>query len=256
MDPAGQKLAFFRPLLKRLPTSFLFIPPSSSLNHPSHQHWNGFTYRSSLASLVPPRDYKHRIRLFVDKIQSTHVMTTSISPTPVAESPILCSIDQCATPFDVHCFHCRTNMCSHHYFEHKQQQLTTENDEAMDDLLQLASSKCFCISNNGYSTSKQRRTLSNPFVSSGYLLKKMRQQAAARRPSNIKPIITTKTTAIKLYNLRKRPGKRPRNLVATKTTTVTTTTVQFCRTILKSRLRNNKLCNRKLPCPYHPSQSS
>lgn len=177
------------------------------------------------------------------------------SPPPatetVCEGPTLCSIDQCATPFDVHCFHCRSNMCSHHYFEHKQQQLSAENDDAMDDLLQRASSKCFCITHGGHSISKHRRTFSNPFVSSSYLLKKMRQQAA-RRPESIKPIITTKTTAIKLYNLRKRPGKRQRKLVATKTTTITTTTVKLCRTLLKSRLRNNKLCNRKLPCPYHP----
>lgn len=169
------------------------------------------------------------------------------------ETPTLCSVDQCGTPFDVHCFHCRSNMCSHHYFEHKQQQSDEGNDEAMDDLLELAASKCFCISNGGYSLTKQRRTFSNPFVSSTYLLKKMRQQAA-RRPDGIKPIITTKTTAIKLYNLRKRPGKRQRKLVATKTTTVTTTTVKLCRTVLKTRLRNNKLCNRKLPCPYHTVQ--
>jgi hypothetical protein len=145
-------------------------------------------------------------------------------------------------------------MCSHHYFEHKQQQqLNTENDDAMDDLLQRAASKCFCISNGGYSISKQRRSYSNPFVSSSYLLKKMRQQAA-RRPDRIKPIVSTKTTAITMYNLRKRPGKRRRNLVATKTTTVTTTTVKFCRNVLKTKLRNNKLCNRKLPCPYHTSE--
>jgi hypothetical protein len=122
----------------------------------------------------------------------------------------------------------------------------------MDDLLQRAASKCFCISNGGYSISKHRRPFSNPFVSSTYLLKKMKQQAA-RRPDSLKPIITTKTTAIKLYNLRKRPGKRQRKLVAT-TTTVTTTTVKLCRTVLKTRLRNNKLCNRKLPCPYHTVQ--
>ena len=172
-----------------------------------------------------------------------------------SENPTLCSIEQCGTPFDVHCFHCRSNMCSQHYFEHKQQQedLARENDDAMDDLLQRASSKCFCISSNGHSFVKQRRTFSNPFVSSSYLLKKMRQQAM-RRPENIKPIITTKMTAIKLYNLRKRPGKRQRKLVATKTTTVTTTTVKFCRTILKTRLKTNKLCNRKLPCPYHTVQ--
>ena len=180
-------------------------------------------------------------------------MSISTVSNTVSESPTLCSIDQCATPFDVHCFHCRSNMCSHHYFEHKQDQLTTKDDDAMDDLLQLASSKCFCISTSGYSISKQRRTFSNPFVSSSYLLKKMRQQAA-RRSDNIKPIITTKTTAIKLYNLRKRPGKRQRKLVATKTTTVTTTTVKLCRSILKTRLRNNQLCNRKLPCPYHTVQ--
>ncbi|CAF1182569.1 unnamed protein product [Adineta steineri] len=180
-------------------------------------------------------------------------MTSTVAPDTVSESPTLCTVDQCATRFDVHCFHCRSNMCSHHYFEHKQQQLSTENDDAMDDLLQLASSKCFCISSSGYSITKQRRTFSNPFVSSTYLLKKMRQQAA-RRPDNLKPILTTKTTAIKLYNLRKRPGKRQRKLVATKTTTVTTTTVKFCRTVLKTKLRNNKLCNRKLPCPYHPVQ--
>lgn len=180
-------------------------------------------------------------------------MSSSTTTETPSEGPTLCSIDQCATPFDVHCFHCRLNMCSHHYLEHKQQQLASENDDAMDDLLQLASSKCFCISNGGYSISKQRRTFSNPFVSSTYLLKKMKQQAA-RRPDGIKPIITTKTTAIKLYNLRKRPGKRQRKLVATKTTTVTTTTVKLCRTILKTRLRNNKLCNRKLPCPYHTIQ--
>jgi hypothetical protein len=145
-------------------------------------------------------------------------------------------------------------MCSHHYFDHKQKHLNDGNDDdAMDDLLQRASSKWFCISNGGYSTSKQRRPFSNPFVSSAYLLKKMRQQAV-RRPDGIKPIITTKTTAINLYNLRKRPGKRQRKLVATKTTTVTTTTVKLCRTILKTRLRNNKLCNRKLPCPYHTVQ--
>lgn len=172
-----------------------------------------------------------------------------------SESPTLCSIEQCATPYDVHCFHCRTNMCSHHYFEHKQQQqLENENDQAMEDLLQRAASKCFCISQNGYSLIKSRRTFANPFVSSSYLLKKMRQQAV-RRPQNIKPIITTKTTAIKLYNLRKRPGKRPRKIVATKTTTVTTTTVKFCRTVLKTRLKTTKLCNRKLPCPYHTVQS-
>ncbi|CAF4424076.1 unnamed protein product, partial [Rotaria magnacalcarata] len=57
-------------------------------------------------------------------------------------------------------------MCSHHYFEHKQQQLSVENDDAMDDLLQLASSNIFCISSSGYSVSKNRRSLSNPFVSS------------------------------------------------------------------------------------------
>jgi len=169
------------------------------------------------------------------------------------ENPILCSVGECVTPFDVHCFHCRSNMCSNHYFEHKQQQLVDENDDAMDELLQRASSKFFCVSNGGYSLTKQRRPFSNPFVSSTYLLKKMRQQAA-HRPENIKPIITTKTTAIKLYNLRKRPGKRQRKLVATKTTTVTTTTVKLCRTVLKTRLRNNKLCNRKLPCPYHTVQ--
>ncbi|UJR16422.1 hypothetical protein I4U23_003324 [Adineta vaga] len=167
------------------------------------------------------------------------------------ENLTLCSIDQCATQFDVHCFHCRSNMCSHHYFEHKQQQqLAAKHADAMDDLLQLASSKCFCIGNGGHSLSKARRTFSNPFVSSTYLLKKMRQRTANRSES-IKPIVTTKTTAIKLYNLRKRPGKRLRNLVATKTTTVTTTTVKLCRTVLKTKLRNNKLCNRKLPCPYH-----
>ncbi|CAF3226787.1 unnamed protein product [Rotaria socialis] len=169
---------------------------------------------------------------------------------PVSENLTLCTVDQCATPFDVHCFHCRSNMCSHHYFEHKQQQLSVENDDAMDDLLQLASSNIFCISSNRYSISKNRRSLSNPFVSSTYLLKKMRQQAA-RRPDNIKPVVTTKTTAIKFYNLRKRPGKRQKKLVATKTTTVTTTTVKLCGTVLKTKLRNNKLCNRKLPCPYH-----
>lgn len=171
----------------------------------------------------------------------------------VAEGPTLCSIDKCGTPFDVHCFHCRANMCSRHYFDHKQQLLATENDDAMDDLLQLASSKCFCITNGGYSLTKQRRPFGNPFVSSTYLLKKMRQQAI-QRPNGIKPIITTKTTAIKLYNLRKRPGKRQRKLVATKTTTITTTTVKLCRTVLKTKLRNNKLCNRKLPCPYHTVQ--
>jgi len=177
---------------------------------------------------------------------------SSTAAETASESPALCYVDQCGLTFDVHCFHCRLNMCSHHYFEHKQQQLASENDDAMDDLLQRAASKCFCIT-SGYSLTKQRRTFSNPFVSSTYLLKKMRQQAA-RRPDGIKPIITTKTTAIKLYNLRKRPGKRQRKLVATKTTTITTTTVKFCRTILKTRLRNNKLCNRKLPCPYHTVQ--
>ncbi|CAF1098464.1 unnamed protein product [Rotaria sordida] len=178
------------------------------------------------------------------------MMSSSTATDTVSENLTLCSVDQCATPFDVHCFHCRANMCSHHYFEHKQQQLVNQNDDAMDDLLQLASSKCFCISNGGYSISKHRRSFSNPFVSSSYLLKKMRQQAA-RRPDSTKPIVTTKTTAIKFYNLRKRPGKRQRKLVATKTTTVTTTTVKLCGTVLKTRLRNNKLCNRKLPCPYH-----
>lgn len=177
-------------------------------------------------------------------------MSTSATIDTPSEKPTLCSIEQCASPFDVHCFHCRSNMCSHHYFEHKQQQLSIEADDAMDDLLQLASSKCFCISTNGYSISKSRRSFSNPFVSSTYLLKKMRQQAA-RRPGSIKPVLTTKTTAIKFYNLRKRPGKRQRKLVATKTTTVTTTTVKLCGTVLKTKLRNNKLCNRKLPCPYH-----
>ena len=177
-------------------------------------------------------------------------MSTSTASETATESPTLCSVDQCATPFDVHCFHCRVNMCSHHYFEHKQQQLGSENDDAMDGLLQLAASKYFCISNGGYSLSKHRRSFSNPFVSSKYLLKKMRQQAA-HRPDNIKPVVTTKTTAIKLYNLRKRPGARQRKLVATKTTTVTTTTVKLCRSVIKTRLRNNKLCNRKLPCPYH-----
>jgi hypothetical protein len=177
-------------------------------------------------------------------------MSTPKDTDTTSETPVLCTVDKCGIQFDVHCFHCRLNMCSHHYFEHKQQQLAAYNDDAMDDLLQLASSECFCISNGGHSTSKHRRPFSNPFVSSTYLLKKMRQQAA-RRPDNIKPIITTKTTAIKLYNLRKRPGKRQRKLVATKTTTITTTTVKLCRTVLKTRLRNNKLCNRKLPCPYH-----
>ncbi len=181
-------------------------------------------------------------------------MSSSTPATDAAsENLTLCSVDQCGTPFDLHCFHCRANMCSHHYFEHKQQQLAVVNDDAMDDLLQRASSKCFCITNGGYSLTKQRRTFGNPFVSSTYLLKKMRQQAV-RRPDSIKPIITTKTTAIKLYNLRKRPGKRQRKLVATKTTTITTTTVKLCRTVLKTRLRNNKLCNRKLPCPYHTVQ--
>jgi hypothetical protein len=178
-------------------------------------------------------------------------MSSSTTTETAAEGPTLCSIEHCEALFDVHCFHCRSNMCSHHYFEHKQQQkLAAENDDAMDDLLQRASSKIFCISNGGYALSKYRRAFSNPFVSSTYLLKKMKQQAA-RRPDGIKPILTTKTTAIKLYNLRKRPGARPRKIVATKTTTVTTTTVKFCRTVLKTKLRNNKLCNRKLPCPYH-----
>jgi hypothetical protein len=146
-------------------------------------------------------------------------------------------------------------MCSTHYLEHKelQERLATEHDDAMDDLLQRASSKIFCISNGGYSLTKHRRSFTNPFVSSAYLLKKMRQQAI-RRPDGLKPIVTTKTTAIKLYNLRKRPGKRPRKLVATKTTTVTTTTVKLCRVVLKTKLRNNKLCNRKLPCPYHTTE--
>ena len=167
------------------------------------------------------------------------------------DTSTLCCVNQCETQFDVHCFHCRGNMCSHHYFEHKQR-LANEKDDIMDDLLQRASSKCFCISNGGHSISKYRRTFSNPFASSTYLLKKMRQQAA-RRPDSVKPIVTTKTTAIKFYNLRKRPDKRQRKLVSTKTTTttVTTTTVKLCRTVLKTRLRNNKLCNRKLPCPYH-----
>ena len=90
-----------------------------------------------------------------------------------------------------------------------------------------------------------KRTFSNPFVSSTYLLKKMRQQAA-RRPNYVKSSMTTKTTAIKFYNLRKRPGKRQRKLVTPKPMTT-----KLCRTVLKTRLRNNKLCNRKLPCPYH-----
>ncbi len=80
------------------------------------------------------------------------------------------------------------------------------------------------------------------------------RQKAVLRPESVKPIITTKTTAIKLYNLRKRPDKRPRKLVATKTTIVTKTTVKLCRTVIKTKLRNNKLCNRKLPCPYHTVQ--
>ena len=81
-------------------------------------------------------------------------------------------------------------------------------------------------------------------------MKKMKEQA-----EKIKPKITTKTTAMTMYNLRKRPGRTLRKVVSTKTTTVTTTTttVKFCRTLLKTRLRNNKLCNRKLPCPYHPN---
>jgi hypothetical protein len=180
-------------------------------------------------------------------------MSSSTATDNPTEGPTLCSVDKCVTPFDVHCFHCRSNMCSHHYFEHKQQQLVDNYDDAMDDLLQRASSKCFCISNGGHSISKHRRPFSNPFVSSTYLLKKMRQKAVLR-PESVKPIITTKTTAIKLYNLRKRPDKRPRKLVATKTTIVTKTTVKLCRTVIKTKLRNNKLCNRKLPCPYHTVQ--
>ena len=150
----------------------------------------------------------------------------------------LCSIDQCATPFDVHCFHCRLNMCSHHYFEHKQQsELTVENDDQMDDLLRLTSSRYFCISNNRFSLSKQRRTLTNPFVSSSYLLKKMRQRTARQRSTKTK----TTTAAIKFYNLRQRTRKHQ-------------TTVKFCKRMLKTRLENNRLCNRKLPCPYHTVQ--
>lgn len=206
---------------------------------------------TSFSSLFPPSS---RVHSYSGSSIGHHLSFTP-SIMSKSESPTLCSIEQCSTLYDVHCFHCRMNMCSHHYFEHKQQQqLTSDHDQAMEDLLQRASSKCFCISSNGHSLMKSRRTLTNPFVSSSYLLKKMRQQAM-RRPQNIKPIITTKTTAIKLYNLRKRPGKRQRKLLATKTTTVTTTTVKFCRTVLKTRLKTTKLCNRKLPCPYHTVQS-
>lgn len=244
--------------LEYLLTSFLCFPPFLFFYpHVNIQNsWNGFTYRSSLYSLVLTCEYEYIVLFFLllslySLIETNLCVMSSLTAIEgLSENPILCSIDQCATPFDVHCFHCRVNMCSHHYFEHKQQQSSIQNDDAMDDLLQLASSKYFCISNSGHSISKSRRSFSNPFVSSSYLLKKMRQQAA-RRPDSIKPVVTTKTTAIKFYNLRKRPGTRQRKLVATKTTTVTTTTVKLCRTVIKTRLRNNKLCNRKLPCPYH-----
>lgn len=216
---------------------------SFSLRGKAHDQFICRVHRSVILNIVY-RSYSSFVPLV--KIMSS-----------VSESPTLCSIEQCGTPFDVHCFHCRSNMCSQHYFEHKQQQelLATEHDDAMDDLLQRTSSKVFCISTNGHAFLKQRRAFPNPFASSSYLLKKMRQQGI-RRPGNLKPIITTKTTAIKLYNLRKRPGKRQRKLVATKTTTVTTTTVKLCRTILKTRLKTTKLCNRKLPCPYHTVQWS
>lgn len=142
-------------------------------------------------------------------------------------SPSLCSIDQCATPFDVHCFHCRTNMCSQHYFEHKQKEEeetspTDADDQAMDDLLQLAASKCFCITSRG--TSKHRPKFSNPFVSSRYLLKKMRQ-----RRRRVKPTLLTGSTA-KIYNLRQRPTRCSKSILQSPET----------------------LCNQKLPCPDHP----
>jgi hypothetical protein len=135
-------------------------------------------------------------------------------------------------------------MCSHHYFEHNQQQLITEHDDGMDDLLELTSSKWFCITNGRTPVSKHRRKFSNPFVSSTYLMKKMKQQAARRR-NYIKPNITTKMT---MSNARKRYEKR---LVTTTTTITTTTMIDVCTTVLKTKLRKHKLCNRKLPCPYH-----
>lgn len=178
-------------------------------------------------------------------------MSTVVPSDNVNEGSTLCSIDQCATPFDVHCFHCRTNMCSNHYFEHKQKNLSSDNDDAMNDLLELASSKWFCISGAGSAITKIRRTFSNPFVSSGYLLKKMRQRAA-RSSNSKKTNIAPKPKNIIIYNLRKRPGQRTKKLV---TTTVPTSGMKLCRTIVKTRLRTNRLCNRKLPCPYHTSST-
>jgi len=173
--------------------------------------------------------------------------SSTITRENVSENSTLCSIDQCVALFDVRCFHCHSNMCSNHYFEHKQQQLITTQDDAMDDLLKLASSKCFSITTGKTAISKHRRKFSNPFVSSAYLLKKMKQQAARRR-NDIKPSVTTKTIAITTYNSRKRHEKRI-------TTTITTTTMMdVCKTVLKSKLGNKKFCNRKLPCPYHTTE--
>jgi hypothetical protein len=47
------------------------------------------------------------------------------------------------------------------------------------------------------------------------------KQQVIRRSNKIKPIVTAKTTAITMYNLRKRIGKQHRKFVTTTRTTVT-----------------------------------
>ena len=70
-------------------------------------------------------------------------------------------------------------ICVHiHYFQHKQQELVIEKDDPMSE---LASSKWFCITTGRTPISKHRRSFSNPFESSVYLLKQIKQQAASRR---------------------------------------------------------------------------
>lgn len=162
--------------------------------------------------------------------------TPSIVLEQISLNSMLCSIDECRTLYDVHCFHCRTNLCSDHYHQHQEKRLKEENwDDTMDHLLKLTSSKCFSISSSSR-LSKMRRKSFNPFVSSKYLMKKMKENLQSKSIGKKKFHST--------YNLRKRPRQYLKKPTENKS-------VKLCQTLLKSRLKFPKLCHRPLPCPYH-----
>lgn len=208
---------------------------SDSRHRPREVH-RSVSHRSFLVSVD--------LSFLLKYLHSIEPMPLTSNPTIVLEQitidSILCSIDNCKTIYDVFCFHCRTNFCSNHFSQHEKQRSTSDEFQRdIDDLLALASSKSFSISSKKSNRKKLRRKFSNPFVSSKFLIEKMKENSE----------IPMKT--IVGYNLRKRPRRHLKKLLRTTKKTLKT---KFCQTFIKNRSTNEeKLCRRELPCPYHSS---